>query len=104
MVIDVLFFVIGFGAVCVVTGGFREIICFGTFAGFKILDISISAFESPFGGFILVGIMAGMFRALYNFMRNRRIKQNAEAQNIAAAGSVKAEDEDTHSPLPEHIG
>ena len=103
MVIDVLFFVIGFGAVCVVTGGFREIICFGTFAGFKILDISIAAFESPFGGFILVGIMAGMFRALYNFMRNRRIKQNAGAQNRAAAGAANADGEDTHNPLPEHI-
>ena len=52
MIIDVIMFITGFGVICVLTGGFREIICFGTLAGIKILDISISAFEAPFGGFI----------------------------------------------------
>jgi len=100
MVIDVIMFIIGFGVICVLTGGFREVICFGTFAGVKILDISISAFEAPFGGFILVGIMAGMFRALYNYLRNRRIKQNEElarAEALRKAQSEKLIEEETIS-------
>ena len=88
MIIDVIFFVAGFGIVCVLTGGFRELICFGTFAGINLFDFKIAAFESPFGGFILVGIMAGMFRALYNYLRNRRIRQNREEQNKAAAEQI----------------
>ena len=98
MVIDVIMFIIGFGVICVLTGGFREIICFGTFAGIKLLDISISAFEAPFGGFILVGIMAGTFRALYNYLRNRRIKQNEELAKQEArkkAASEQLIDENT---------
>ena len=98
MVIDVIMFIIGFGVICVLTGGFREIICFGTFAGIKLLDISISAFEAPFGGFILVGIMAGTFRALYNYLRNRRIKQNeelAKQEAMKKAASEQLIDENT---------
>ena len=76
MMIDVIFFVAGFGIVC------------GTFAGINLFDFKIAAFESPFGGFILVGIMAGMFRALYNYLRNRRIRQNSEEQNKAAAEQI----------------
>ena len=43
---------------------YPELICFGTFAGIKLFDFKIAAFESPVGGFILVGIMAGMFREM----------------------------------------
>ncbi len=78
MLIDVIMFIIGFSVICVLTGSFREMICFGSFAGIKLIDFSIPAFEAPFGGFILVGIMAGTFRALYNYLRKRRIKQNEE--------------------------
>lgn len=92
MVFDVFFFAVGFGAVCVLTGGFREIICYGTFAGIKILDISISAFESPFGGFILVGIMAGMFRAFYNYLRNRRIRLNEQMKAAQKKGTLPLTD------------
>jgi len=70
MMIDVFFFIVGFGIVCVLTGAFREIICFGSFAGIKILQLNIPAFEAPFGGFILVGIMAGTFRAIYNYAKH----------------------------------
>ena len=98
MIIDVIMFIIGFAVICALTGGFREIICFGTFAGIKLLDISISAFEAPFGGFILVGIMAGTFRALYNYLRNRRIKQNeelAKQEAMKKAASEQLIDENT---------
>ena len=89
MIVDVSFFIVGFGVICVLTGGFREIICFGTLGGAKLFDFSIAAFESPFGGFILIGIMAGMFRALYNYLRNRRIKQNAAQHNTEAVKVYK---------------
>lgn len=89
MVVDVIMFILGFSGVCALTGGFREIICFGTLAGFKLFDISISAFEAPFGGFILIGVMSGMFRAIYNSIKNRR-KRQAEEQ-LARAENLKAE-------------
>lgn len=101
MIIDVIFFIAGFGAVCVLTGGFRELICFGTFAGITLFDFKIAAFESPFGGFILVGIMAGMFRALYNYLRNRRIRLNSEEHNKAAAHTYHSSTES--KPAAPHL-
>ena len=98
---DVIFFIAGFGAVCVLTGGFRELICFGTFAGIKLFDFKIAAFESPFGGFILVGIMAGMFRALYNYLRNRRIRLNSEEHNKAATHTYRSSTES--KPAAPHL-
>ncbi len=92
MLIDVIVFILGFSVVCVITGGFRELICFGTFAGVKLLDnIYISAFEAPFGGFILVGIMAGMFRAIYNYLRNRKKREAEELKKEKESAVVKAE-------------
>ncbi len=76
MMIDVFFFSVGFGAVSVIVGMLRELITMGSIADVKLAELNISAFEAPFGGFIMVGIMAGAFRALYNYARNRRIKQN----------------------------
>lgn len=91
MVIDVIVFIAGFSVICVLTGSFREMICFGSFAGIKLTDFSIPAFEAPFGGFILLGIMAGTFRALYYYLRNRRIKQNEELAKAEAIEKEKAE-------------
>lgn len=75
MMIDVFFFAVGFGVVCVIVGALRELITIGSIADIKLADFNITAFEAPFGGFIMVGIMAGAFRAFYNFARNRRIRQ-----------------------------
>ena len=91
MLIDVIVFIAGFSVICVLTGSFREMICFGSFAGIKLTDFSIPAFEAPFGGFILLGIMAGMFRALYNYLRNRRIRQNEEIAKAEALAKEKEE-------------
>lgn len=98
MMIDVIFFIIGFDVVCVLTGGFRELICFGTFAGIQLFDFKIAALESPFGGFILVGIMAGTFRALYNYLRNRRIRQNSQEQNKATERTFRSSTDNTAKP------
>ncbi len=76
MMIDVFFFSVGFGVVCVLVGALRELITAGSIADIKLAELNVSAFEAPFGGFIMVGIMAGAFRALYNFARNRRINKN----------------------------
>ena len=51
MIIDVIFLHSGLRRSVRPTGGFRELICFGTFAGIKPFDFKIAAFESPFGGF-----------------------------------------------------
>ncbi len=77
MMIDVFFFSVGFGVVCALVGALRELITAGSIADIKLAELNVSAFEAPFGGFIMVGIMAGAFRALYNFARNRRINKNS---------------------------
>ncbi|MCH5324468.1 MAG: NADH:ubiquinone oxidoreductase subunit RnfE [Eubacterium sp.] len=81
MMIDVFFFTVGFGAVCTAVGALRELITVGSIGGTKLAELNVTAFEAPFGGFIMVGIMAGAFRAFYNFARNRRIKQMEELKN-----------------------
>lgn len=78
MMVDVLVYIIGFDIICVLVGTIREIICSGSFAGVRLTNFTISAFEAPFGGFIMIGILAGLFRAIYNFSKK---KQEEKAKN-----------------------
>lgn len=76
MIIDVMMYILGFDIICVIVGTLREIVCSGSFAGFRLTNFTISAFEAPFGGFILVGIMAGLFRALYNRLKKHLLEKH----------------------------
>lgn len=65
MMLDIIFCIIGYDAAVILFGIIREIIGSGTANG-KIIGMPLvfSAFSEPFGGFILIGIMAALLRAL----------------------------------------
>lgn len=67
MILDAAVFVIGFDAACVFIGALRELISAGTLGGLYIsLPFTVPALETTFGGFLFVGIFAGLFRGVYN--------------------------------------
>ncbi len=67
MILDAAVFVIGFDAACIFIGALRELISAGTLGGLYInLPFTVPALETTFGGFLFVGIFAGLFRGVYN--------------------------------------
>ena len=62
MIASLFFYILGFDAVMLITGFIRELFAFGTING-KIVDIdtTISGLSQPFGGFIFLGIMCGVY-------------------------------------------
>lgn len=65
MVASLFFYILGFDAVMLITGFLRELFAFGTIRG-KIVDIDtlISGLSQPFGGFIFLGLMCGVYRRI----------------------------------------
>lgn len=65
MLLDIIFCIIGYDAAVILYGLIREILGSGS-AGGKIIGMPIifSALENPFGGFILLGIMAALLRVI----------------------------------------
>lgn len=81
MFVDSLMFVLGFVVVCVSVGAVREILVYNTIYGVALtFPFTVPACGTTFGGFIMIGILAGMCRAIYNY----RTKRN---------GSVSSSDE-----------
>lgn len=63
MIASVVFCLIGFDAVILLTAFIREFFAYGTVFG-RVADIStlVSGLGQPFGGFIFLGIMCGIYR------------------------------------------
>lgn len=63
MILDIVFCIIGYDAAVLIYGLIREVLSSGT-AGEKMLGMPyvFSALEHPFGGFILLGVTAALFR------------------------------------------
>lgn len=68
MLIDIVFCIIGYDVVAIIFGLFREIFSSGQI-GDKILGVPIvfNGLETVYGGFILLGIFAALFRAILLF-------------------------------------
>lgn len=71
-----VFYILGFDAVMIVIAFIRELFAFGTING-KLVDADtlISGLGLPFGGFILLGLMCGLYRWLRAVIR----RENSEA-------------------------
>ena len=65
MLLDIIFCILGYDAAVLLYGFIREILGSGTVCG-KIIGMPVvfSGFENPFGGFILLGIMAALLRVI----------------------------------------
>ena len=75
MLLDIVFCIIGYDAAVLLFAIIREALATGTVGG-KIIGMpgTLSAFEKPFGGFILLGIMAALFRSILLFVKRVRQK------------------------------
>jgi electron transport complex protein RnfE len=75
MLLDALGYIGGFVAVCMLTGVIRDILVNNAIGTLSIeTRLSLPALETTFGGFILVGVLAGICRALYNYSNNKKVK------------------------------
>ncbi|MCL2633468.1 MAG: NADH:ubiquinone oxidoreductase subunit RnfE [Oscillospiraceae bacterium] len=73
MMVELLGYIAGFNVVCILVGLLRDIFVNGRIGWMTVdLGFHIPAIETTFGGLIVVGVMAGLFRALYN--RSKQIK------------------------------
>lgn len=65
MTVSLLFGILGFDAVMLLTGFIREIIGYGTVYGRVVeMKITMTGISKPFGGLILLGIFCGIFRKI----------------------------------------
>lgn len=65
MILSLIFYVLGFDAVMLISSVFREILAYGTVYD-KVLDADmlISGMGMPFGGFIFLGLLCGLYRKI----------------------------------------
>lgn len=66
MALDSLIYVAGYAMVAFIVGFLREVLAFGTLFDHRLINPIVPAAKSPFFGFILVGIMAALCRAIVN--------------------------------------
>ena len=93
MVSDVIGFIVGFDLACAVTGLVREYFASGKIGGAEVpILFEVPALETTFGGFLFIGISAGVFRGIYNYRKSRA---------AAAAGSS---DEESLAEYAEDMG
>lgn len=65
MVGSLVFYILGFDAVMLVTAVLRELLAYGTINGRLVdADTLISGLGLPFGGFIFLGLFCGLYRKL----------------------------------------
>ena len=85
MVPDVLCFIAGFDAACIFTGVVREILAKGTIGGAYLdMPFTIPALETTFGGFLFVGIMAGLARGVYNYRKEKALRAETDEEDELA--------------------
>ena len=73
MIVSLVFYIIGFDAVMLFTGIVREFLAYGTING-KVTDVDmlISGLSQPFGGFIFLGLMCGVYRKIRSAIAERK--------------------------------
>ncbi len=71
MALDALVYVAGYALAAFVVGIIREFLAYGQLFGFRVCDAPMPAAKTTFFGFILVGILAAVCRAITN--RHRRL-------------------------------
>ena len=81
---DMAGFVIGFDLSCIVVGALRDILSDNMIMNIIIpLPFQMSAMESVYGGFILVGVLAGLFRFIYRKALRRKNRIPSRDDTIA---------------------
>ena len=78
MIISLIFCILGFDIVMLITGFLRELFAYGTINN-HIVDMNtlMDGLSKPFGGFIFLGLMCGAYR----FVRNAVRKDKSEVRS-----------------------
>jgi electron transport complex protein RnfE len=75
MVLELAGYITGFNLVCLTVGIVRDVFTNGKIGIFEFSPgLVVPALSTTFGGFILIGVMAGLFRWLYNQSKERKAK------------------------------
>lgn len=64
MAVDALIYIIGYAVAAFAMGIIRELLAYGTFFGMRCFEPLMPAAKSPFFGFMLVGLLAAVCRAI----------------------------------------
>ncbi|MCL1789360.1 MAG: hypothetical protein FWG33_03300, partial [Oscillospiraceae bacterium] len=76
MTLELAGYITGFNLVCLVVGITRDLLVNRRIGNFDFdLGFTVPAVSTTFGGFIIVGIAAGLFRWQYNQSKERRAKK-----------------------------
>lgn len=80
MIIKLIFYILGFDAVMLVTGFVRELLAYGTINE-KIVDVNtlITGLSQPFGGFIFLGLFCGIYRWIRGLVMSRKDEIRSDA-------------------------
>jgi len=76
MMIELLGYIAGFDAVCIIVGLSRDVLTNGRI-GWATVDLGfyVPALETVFGGLMFVGVAAGLFRAIYDANKRKKAKK-----------------------------
>jgi len=70
MIVSLTFYILGFDAVMLFTAIIRELFTYGTFNSRMVdIDPTVSGLGLPFGGFILLGLLCGLYRKIRSSVR-----------------------------------
>jgi electron transport complex protein RnfE len=76
MTFELAGYVTGFNLACIGIGIARDVLVNGQIGGFEVSPgFSVPALSTAFGGLIIIGVSAGLFRRLYNQSKERQAKK-----------------------------
>ncbi len=80
MIGSLMFHILGFDTVMLITGLVREILAYGTINGQMVdMDTLMSGLAQPFGGFIFLGILCGIYRKIRSAAMKSKNESRGEA-------------------------
>lgn len=85
MILDSAVFILGFDISCIFIGTLRELIANSTLGGLYIpMPFTVPALETTFGGFLTVGVFAGLFRGIYNRRKAKLLEPEHDEEEFLA--------------------
>lgn len=76
---SLVFYILGFDAVMLITAFIRELLAYGTInSKMADADTLISGLGEPFGGFIFLGLMCGLYRRIRSAVRREKDEVRSE--------------------------
>ncbi|MBR4627954.1 MAG: electron transport complex subunit E [Ruminococcus sp.] len=79
MTASLFFYILGFDLVMLITAVIRELLAYGTInSRIADVDVLISGLGEPFGGFIFLGLMCGLYRKLRISLKSSRSAEKGD--------------------------